>query len=214
MLFNIATVLIVICSFNSDVFYVHSLPVLIINDPPNYERIPSRSNSIGSIDILDEIYVQFDFIIHSWNSQNSLLHFGNAEDERFPEVWLDGHLKCCNSRVQKGVEWMQSISQNNIIRDHVEDSKVQKRKVKGLQITDEGVPGIHDRAEDAIHDIAIDGVGSELENKVPQGERREGSTVEKGDEYATKGTNDDDCIGNDEFVIKGDDEVNFTRTNK
>eukprot|EP01083_Nonionella_stella_P084461 233818_1 len=32
----------------------------------NYDRIPSQNNLIGTMDVLDEIYVEFDIVIHSW----------------------------------------------------------------------------------------------------------------------------------------------------
>eukprot|EP01084_Bolivina_argentea_P085966 155395_1 len=42
-------------------------PIDIFNDDSDYQRIPSYNNIIGTMDILDEIYIEFDFIVNSWN---------------------------------------------------------------------------------------------------------------------------------------------------
>eukprot|EP01084_Bolivina_argentea_P249657 418031_1 len=65
----------------------------IINDTMSYKRIPSSSNMIGIIDILDEIYIKFDFIVHSFpsiSSIGSIIRFGNNENERYPSIFING----------------------------------------------------------------------------------------------------------------------------
>eukprot|EP01084_Bolivina_argentea_P101787 182421_1 len=68
-------------------------PTYVINDPLNYQRIPLISNAIGTIDILDEIYIEFDIIIHSWSQMffATVLHFSDRPDRYFPVIYVHGY---------------------------------------------------------------------------------------------------------------------------
>eukprot|EP01084_Bolivina_argentea_P278066 474905_1 len=64
----------------------------IINDNTNYQRFLSPSNFIGLIDILDEIYVEFNILIHSFQSSSqysSVLQFGNTRNEKYPAIFIN-----------------------------------------------------------------------------------------------------------------------------
>eukprot|EP01084_Bolivina_argentea_P096014 172601_1 len=64
----------------------------IIYDNIGYVRIPTFNTSLGVIDILDEIYVAFDIIIHSWpvpDSWSHILRIGNSRWGRYPLISLD-----------------------------------------------------------------------------------------------------------------------------
>eukprot|EP01083_Nonionella_stella_P114549 338847_1 len=66
----------------------HPRPTVIINE--NYERSLSPDNLIGFIDILDEVYVEFDIVINTWpSSWANVLHIGTgASHERFPAIFI------------------------------------------------------------------------------------------------------------------------------
>eukprot|EP01084_Bolivina_argentea_P297884 513261_1 len=65
----------------------------IINDSENSQRTPSMSNKIGVIDILDDIDIEFDITINSFNSASSqyssILQFGNTQNEKYPAIYID-----------------------------------------------------------------------------------------------------------------------------
>eukprot|EP01083_Nonionella_stella_P241551 843438_1 len=65
----------------------HPQHTVVINE--HYSRSLSAGNLIGIIDILDELYMAFDIVIHSW-SQNftNILHIGNANsDQMYPAIF-------------------------------------------------------------------------------------------------------------------------------
>eukprot|EP01084_Bolivina_argentea_P089355 161240_1 len=62
----------------------------IFNDPSWYSRTPSIGNQIGTIDVLDEFYIEFDFDVHSWPANNgfeNIFHIGNVDNERYPAIY-------------------------------------------------------------------------------------------------------------------------------
>eukprot|EP01084_Bolivina_argentea_P295836 509454_1 len=66
----------------------------VINDDPTYQRSIFTSNKIGVIDILDEIYVEFNLVVNSFQSSSSqkhssILHFGNNQIEKYPAIFID-----------------------------------------------------------------------------------------------------------------------------
>eukprot|EP01084_Bolivina_argentea_P082205 148851_1 len=65
----------------------------VINDNTNYQRLLSPSNTIGLIDILDEIHVEFNLLIHSFQSSlstySSILQFGNTQNEKYPAIFIN-----------------------------------------------------------------------------------------------------------------------------
>eukprot|EP01084_Bolivina_argentea_P073302 133015_1 len=67
-------------------------PLELINDPQHYIRKPCNGTIIGFIDILDEIYIEFNITFERFpQGLGSLLHFGNERNERFPAIFIDGH---------------------------------------------------------------------------------------------------------------------------
>eukprot|EP01084_Bolivina_argentea_P030528 56540_1 len=62
----------------------------IINDPPNYERIPSETNIITTLDVLDVIKIEFDIFFNTFSGEyTSILHIGNNKNEQYPQISLN-----------------------------------------------------------------------------------------------------------------------------
>eukprot|EP01084_Bolivina_argentea_P173417 300362_1 len=62
----------------------------IFQDPPHIIRTPLSSNIIGYVDILDEVHITFDIIIHSWRADDwqNILRIGETENLRFPAIFI------------------------------------------------------------------------------------------------------------------------------
>ena len=59
----------------------------IFNDNSDYQRIPLMSQVIGSIDILDDIYIEFTIFINSFQSDwSSVLFIGNISTDVYPAI--------------------------------------------------------------------------------------------------------------------------------
>eukprot|EP01083_Nonionella_stella_P037912 103266_1 len=78
-----------LCQFQHYSLCNHPHPTVIINE--KYSRSLSVDNLLGFIDVLDEIYVEFDIVIHSFPPDNwyyNILQIGNtAQYERFPSIF-------------------------------------------------------------------------------------------------------------------------------
>eukprot|EP01084_Bolivina_argentea_P068619 124896_1 len=67
-------------------------PIQVFNDNPTYQRIPSYNNSIGTMDVFDEIHIAFDFIINSWNynlHQWTCILLIGSDSQRMPGIYMD-----------------------------------------------------------------------------------------------------------------------------
>eukprot|EP01084_Bolivina_argentea_P310697 537664_1 len=55
------------------------------------ERLVSQGNVIGWIDILDEVYIEFNFMIHEMPQYNhvSILHIGDNNAQHFPSITMN-----------------------------------------------------------------------------------------------------------------------------
>eukprot|EP01084_Bolivina_argentea_P137961 242971_1 len=83
---------------------IHSQNNYIIKDKSNYQRTPLSNNIIATIDILNEIYVEFNVIIHSWiqpvSRYPSIILIGKgATSKTYPAIYLD----CVNQSI--GSTW-------------------------------------------------------------------------------------------------------------
>eukprot|EP01083_Nonionella_stella_P297067 1009058_1 len=70
-------------------------PVYSINYPPHYHVAPSQNTIIGYIDVLDDISIQFDFIIHSFTTDpihSNLLQIGDWDLDRLPAFTVLGNV--------------------------------------------------------------------------------------------------------------------------
>ena len=104
---------VVVCLlYTSLVFLVSSLtysqsPSYVFRDSVNNERIPSFSNPIGVIDVLDEVSVEFDFVLNAFlpdTTYSNILHIGNEDDFRMPGVWIQESTKTAFICVNGGFE--------------------------------------------------------------------------------------------------------------
>ena len=75
-----------LCNYPTTTHYV-------INDDPTTQRIPSQSQIIGTMDVLDEIYVEFNLVINSFaDDYRNILTITNRNGLFLPGVWMHGHL--------------------------------------------------------------------------------------------------------------------------
>eukprot|EP01084_Bolivina_argentea_P253923 426734_1 len=98
------------CNYTKYALCGYPQPIQIINDPSNYIRIPFFNNSIGVMDILDEIYIEFDIVFTSWpvaDNWGNILHIGNQHMQRFPAIFIKG-----NQYFQTGFT---TISEDNVV---------------------------------------------------------------------------------------------------
>eukprot|EP01084_Bolivina_argentea_P005498 10356_1 len=63
----------------------------IIWDNIGYQRATTLNTFIGIVDILDDVYVEFDVIVHAWptNQFGNIIHIGNNDNEHFPGIWIE-----------------------------------------------------------------------------------------------------------------------------
>eukprot|EP01084_Bolivina_argentea_P248012 414871_1 len=66
-------------------------PIQLYNDDNSTMRTILTGKSLGSMDILDTIYIEFDVFVHSFPASNaSIIHIGNVETETFPAIFING----------------------------------------------------------------------------------------------------------------------------
>eukprot|EP01084_Bolivina_argentea_P268141 455367_1 len=68
----------------------------VVDESSSIQRQPINGYSIGTMDILDTVSIEFDIEIHSFPSINSfpgdnIIHIGNIASERFPVIYLSAN---------------------------------------------------------------------------------------------------------------------------
>ena len=113
---DVSLLVIILC-----ICYTSVSGIYVLHDNADYSRIPSSSTKIGVIDVLDEIQIDFDIIIHSFSSpsqHSSIIHFGNNADEKYPSIYINDDSQSLiieyTSVSDNAQSWQHAITTNTI----------------------------------------------------------------------------------------------------